>query len=73
MRRWGRLGVIGERSCIPASSSGKLTGFAPYPYQERAAEELRSGQSLILRVPRGAGKTWAAVAPFLYSIEVGSG
>ena len=41
-----------------------LTDFYPHPYQERVAEHLQGGQSVILRVPTGAGKTWAAVAPF---------
>jgi CRISPR-associated endonuclease/helicase Cas3 len=48
-----------------------LTGFTPHPYQERIQETLCTGQSLILRVPTGAGKTWAAVAPFLYSLTNG--
>src|SRR5437763_1807011 len=46
----------------------KLTGFSPHPYQERFAEKLLQGHSIILRVPTGAGKTWAAVAPFLYTL-----
>lgn len=49
----------------------RLTGFDPYKYQERVEAGLRAGESVILRVPTGAGKTWAAVAPFLYSIESG--
>jgi CRISPR-associated endonuclease/helicase Cas3 len=49
-----------------------LTGFLPHPYQERLADQLREGRSVILRVPTGAGKTWAAVAPFLYSLRIGS-
>ena len=49
-----------------------LTGFCPHPYQERLADQLREGRSMILRVPTGAGKTWAAVAPFLYSLRIGS-
>lgn len=44
-----------------------LTGFKPHPYQERIQEQLCAGDSVILRVPTGAGKTWAAVAPFIYS------
>lgn len=48
-----------------------LTGFAPHPYQERVQERLHAGDSVILRVPTGAGKTWAAVAPFLYSLANG--
>lgn len=48
-----------------------LTGFRPHPYQERVAERLCAGDSVILRVPTGAGKTWAAVAPFLYPLAGG--
>ena len=48
-----------------------LTGFYPYVYQERVEERLRAGDSVILRVPTGAGKTWAAVAPFLYRLAGG--
>lgn len=45
----------------------ELTGQRPYPYQERVANSLSKGQSVILRAPTGAGKTWSAVAPYLYS------
>ena len=45
-----------------------LTGFAPYPYQLRVAEKLLTGRNIVLRAPTGAGKTWAVVAPFLYSL-----
>lgn len=48
-----------------------LTGFSPHPYQERLAGQLQEGHSVVLRVPTGAGKTWAAVAPFLYSLRIG--
>ena len=48
-----------------------VTGFYPHSYQERIAEQLKTGHSVILRVPTGAGKTWAAVAPFLYSLRTG--
>ena len=48
-----------------------LTGSSPYPWQERLQTDLASGRSVILRVPTGAGKTWAAVAPFLYGMEIG--
>lgn len=49
----------------------KLTGHAPYPYQEKVQGFLASGKSIILRAPTGAGKTWSVVAPFLYSRTVG--
>ena len=44
-----------------------LTGFNPYDYQLMVAELLLSGKNVILSVPTGAGKTWAAVAPFMYA------
>ena len=36
-----------------------------YPYQERVKELLLSGKSVILQAPTGAGKTRAALAPFI--------
>ena len=45
-----------------------LTDNWPHPYQERLAESLVSGNSVILRAPTGSGKTWAVVAPFLFSL-----
>jgi len=39
------------------------TGFAPYGYQEVLAED---GPAEVLEVPTGAGKTLAAVLPWLY-------
>jgi CRISPR-associated endonuclease/helicase Cas3 len=47
-----------------------LTGFPPFCYQERIAELLLARESVILRVPTGAGKTWASVAPFAYSLAM---
>ena len=44
-------------------------GFAPYDYQVKVAELLLAGMNVILSVPTGAGKTWASVMPFLYTIE----
>jgi CRISPR-associated endonuclease/helicase Cas3 len=38
-------------------------GLAPYPYQQRLADE---GLPDVLRAPTGAGKTLAAVLPWLY-------
>ncbi len=46
-----------------------LTGFPPYPWQERLQTDLLQGRSVILRVPTGAGKTWGAVAPFLHGLK----
>lgn len=41
----------------------------PYAYQLKVAKLLLSGKNVILSVPTGAGKTWAAIAPFLYAHE----
>ncbi|MQA17486.1 MAG: DEAD/DEAH box helicase, partial [Pseudonocardiaceae bacterium] len=38
-------------------------GFPPYAYQRRLAKE---GPAEVLEVPTGAGKTLAAVLPWLY-------
>jgi len=38
---------------------------ALYPYQQRVKELLQSGRSVILQAPTGAGKTRAALAPFI--------
>jgi CRISPR-associated endonuclease/helicase Cas3 len=45
----------------------RLTGKKSYPYQTKLARKLLQGESLILRAPTGSGKTWATVAPFIYS------
>ena len=36
-----------------------------YPYQQRVKNLLQSGRSVILQAPTGAGKTRAALAPFI--------
>lgn len=36
-----------------------------YPYQEAVKKLIQSGQSVILQAPTGAGKTRAALAPFI--------
>ena len=46
----------------------RATGFNPYPYQARLAES--DGQSSLLRVPTGAGKTEALILGWLYQRSV---
>ena len=41
----------------------------PYPFQLRVAKLLQEGQNVILQAPTGAGKTLAAVLPFLDALE----
>lgn len=36
-----------------------------YPYQERVKELIQNGRSVILQAPTGAGKTRAALSPFI--------
>lgn len=42
-----------------------LFGKPPYAYQERVCEALLAGHNVILRAPTGAGKTEAALAPYM--------
>jgi len=48
---------------LKATSAEGEPGFEPYPYQQRLADE---GLPEMLEVPTGAGKTLAAVLPWLY-------
>ena len=41
----------------------------PYPFQRRVSELLLDGHNVILQAPTGAGKTRAALLPFLHAIE----
>jgi len=43
--------------------------ITPYPFQRRVAELLLSGKNVILQAPTGAGKTHAAMLPFLDAVE----
>ncbi|MGA9351859.1 MAG: CRISPR-associated helicase Cas3' [Anaerolineae bacterium] len=45
--------------------------LVPYPFQRRVSKLLLSGHSVILQAPTGAGKTLAAMLPFLEAIEYG--
>jgi CRISPR-associated endonuclease/helicase Cas3 len=45
----------------------RLFGFGPHDYQLRVAEHLLSGRNVILQAPTGAGKTEAALFPFLHA------
>jgi CRISPR-associated endonuclease/helicase Cas3 len=44
-----------------------LTRNNPYPFQQRVSDKLLSGVNLFLCAPTGAGKTWAALLPFLWA------
>jgi CRISPR-associated endonuclease/helicase Cas3 len=44
-----------------------LVGHEAYQYQLRVAQRMLAGRNVILRAPTGAGKTWAVLAPFLFS------
>ncbi|MBN1991907.1 MAG: CRISPR-associated helicase Cas3' [Anaerolineae bacterium] len=44
-----------------------MSEFRPYPYQEKVGDLLLSGQNVILQAPTGAGKTAAALLPFLHA------
>jgi CRISPR-associated endonuclease/helicase Cas3 len=42
-----------------------MNDWKPYPYQERVQNYLLEGKSVILQAPTGAGKTRAALMPFI--------
>ena len=44
-----------------------MNEWKPYPYQTHVAELLLSGRSVVLQAPTGAGKTTAALLPFLHA------
>ncbi len=43
--------------------------FTPFDYQRRVADLLLAGQNVILQAPTGAGKTYAALLPFIEAQE----
>lgn len=47
------------------------TPKTPYPFQRQVAQFLLSGKNVILQAPTGAGKTHAALLPFLNALEKG--
>ncbi len=49
------------------NSGSANTTIEPYPYQIKVAELLLQSRNLVLTAPTGAGKTWAALFPFLYA------
>jgi CRISPR-associated endonuclease/helicase Cas3 len=38
-----------------------------HEYQVKVARRLIEGESVVLRAPTGAGKTWSVLMPFFYS------
>jgi CRISPR-associated endonuclease/helicase Cas3 len=44
-----------------------VTKRTPYPYQETVGRTILQGKSVILQAPTGAGKTTAALLPFLHA------
>ena len=44
-----------------------MNEWKPYEYQKKVSQLLLSGKSIILQAPTGAGKTTAALLPFLHA------
>ncbi|HED07016.1 MAG TPA: CRISPR-associated helicase Cas3', partial [Ignavibacteria bacterium] len=44
----------------------KLTDFAPYEFQLNTFSLFIDGKSNIIQAPTGSGKTWGALAPFIF-------
>lgn len=57
--------VDGEQLRVVAAAL--LDGKTPYPYQLRVAERLLAGRNMLASAPCGAGKTEAALLPFLFA------
>lgn len=45
----------------------KMTSNQPFSFQESVAAHLLDGKNVIIQAPTGAGKTWAATAPFIFA------
>ncbi len=48
-----------------------LTDRIPYRYQVNVARAICEDRNCILQIPTGCGKTWAVLAPFLFSKNAG--
>lgn len=46
-------------------------GYKPYRFQSQVAEHLLNGRNVILQAPTGAGKTEAALFPYLWACREG--
>ncbi|MBN1148574.1 MAG: CRISPR-associated helicase Cas3' [Anaerolineales bacterium] len=46
-----------------------MTEIKPYDYQMRVAKNLLAGKSVVLQAPTGAGKTFAALLPYLHAFR----
>lgn len=46
-----------------------MIDLKPYPFQIQVGNQLLSGKSVILQAPTGAGKTYAALMPFIHGLR----
>ncbi len=58
---------VGQSSVSIQQSFRSTWTRDPFAYQVRLAEVLLSGQNAVLVAPTGAGKTWAALHPFVHA------
>ncbi len=45
----------------------ELTGFEAYSFQKKVFDSIINKKNVILQIPTGGGKTWSALAPFIFS------